>query len=212
MTKVLKSQNGKEKRLKEIREMLHGFCNNYLNDELDNYVIKLCDNLGRNRKLDISRGKKEIWAASIIYAIARLNFLFDKENDKYISADTICNYFDTNKSTIGNKSTQIENVCNLTIGAKGYCSQEIRDSFSIYQTPEGFIIPISMVGDSEVVIEIASAEESVEIENYLLNQKKLIEQKEKERKGRRAEINRKIAEQKKKKTVVKNQMNLFDNL
>ena len=124
MTKVVQSQNGKEKGLTEIREILHSFCKKYLNDELESYAIKLCENLGRKRKIDILRGKKEIWAASIIYAIARLNFLFDKENEKYITADTICNFFNTNKSTVGNKATQIENACTLTIGAKGYCSTE----------------------------------------------------------------------------------------
>lgn len=212
MTKVLKSQNGKEKRLTEIREILHSFCKNYLNDELESYAIKLCENLGRKRKIDVLRGKKEIWAASIIYAIARLNFLFDKENEKYITADTICNFFNANKSTVGNKATQIENACNLTIGAKGYCSKEITDSFSFYQTTEGFIIPKNMAEDRELVVGIATEEESAEIEKFVQNQRKLKEQKEKEKKERRAEINRKIAEQKKKKNVVKNQLNLFEDL
>lgn len=211
MAKVLKSQNGKEKRLTEIRELLHSFCKNYLNEELESYAIKLCENLGRKRKIDILRSKKEIWAASIIHAISRLNFLFDNENEKYITADTICDFFSTNKSTIGNKATQIEKACNLTIGAKGYCSKEITDSFSYYQTPEGFIIPKSMAEDRELVIEIATEAESAEIEKFVQNQQKLKEQKEKEKKERRAEINRKIAEQKKKKKVVKNQMNLFDD-
>jgi hypothetical protein len=211
MTKVVQSQNGKEKGLTEIREILHSFCKNYLNDELESYAIKLCENLGRKKKIDILRGKKEIWAASIIYVIARLNFLFDKENEKYITADTICNFFNTNKSTVGNKATQIENACKLTIGAKGYCSQEITDSFSFYQTPEGFFIPKNMAEERELVVEIATEEDAAEIEKFVQNQRKLKEQKDQEKKERRAEINRKIAEQKNKKNVVKNQVNLFEN-
>jgi hypothetical protein len=211
MTKVLQFQNDKEKGLTEIREILHSFCKNYLNDELESYAIKLCENLGRKRKIDILRGKKEIWAASIIYAIARLNFLFDKENEKYITADTICNFFNTNKSTVGNKATQIENACNLTIGAKEYCSKEITDSFSFYHTPEGFFIPKNMAEDRELVVGLATEEESAEIEKFVQGQRKLKEQKDKEKKERRAESNRKIAEQKNKNIVVKNQVNLFEN-
>ena len=81
--------------------------------------------LGRKRKIDITRGKKEIWSASIIHTIARLNFLFDKQNENYITADTICDFFDTKKTTVGNKATQIEKECKLRMGAEGYCSKEI---------------------------------------------------------------------------------------
>jgi glycine cleavage system protein P-like pyridoxal-binding family len=158
--------------------------------------------------MNILRGKKEIWAASIIYVIARLNFLFDKENEKYITADTICNFFNTKKSTIGNKATQIEDACNLTIGAEGYCSKQITDSFSFYQTPEGLVIPKSMVVNRELIIELAEGEEAEELEKFVENQRNMMEQELKENKERRAEINRKIAEKKKN----KNQMNLFDNL
>ena len=69
-----------------------------------------------------------------------------------------------------------------------------------------------MAEDRELVVGIATEEESAEIEKFVQNQRKLKEQKEKEKKERRAEINRKFAEQKKKKNVVKNQVNLFEDL
>ena len=77
----------------EIKEMVRAFCQEYLNDELAGFALKLCETLCLKRKLDITRGKKEVWAASIIYVISRLNFLFDKQNDFFISADIICNFF-----------------------------------------------------------------------------------------------------------------------
>lgn len=66
----------------------------------------------------LKEAKKDIWAASIIYVIARLNFLFDKENDYYITSDTICNFFKTKKSTVGNKATEIQKICKLGLGAE----------------------------------------------------------------------------------------------
>ncbi|MCJ7772671.1 MAG: DUF6398 domain-containing protein, partial [Desulfobacterales bacterium] len=112
----------KDERLKEIKELVVSFCVECLNEELQSYALKLFDTLNRKRKISITNGKKEIWAASIIYVIARLNFLFDSENELFLSADTICDFFGTKKSTIGNKATQIEKACNLGIGAQGYCS------------------------------------------------------------------------------------------
>lgn len=160
--------------MSEIKDLLRSYCEKHLNDELLGYTFKLCDTLGRKKRIDLSRGRKEIWAASIIYAIARLNFLFDKESSNYITADTICNFFNTRKSTVGNKATQIEDVCNLTFGAEGYCSKHITDSLlTFYETPEGFIIPKSMIEGPEIVVEIAEGEDAEELERFAENQRKI---------------------------------------
>ncbi len=197
----------------EINKLIRSFCKEHLNDELEGYALKLYDTLGRKRKINISRGKKEIWAASIIYAIARLNFLFDKANSNYITADTICDYFNTRKSTVGSKATQIEDACKLTVGAEGYCSKHITDSFTFYQTPEGFVVPKSMLEAPEIVCEIMNDEETKELERHVENQKKIKEQKLKEKQERRAEINRAIAEKKREnKDYEKRQLKLFDDL
>ena len=212
MSKHSSSGGDKKERVIEIKTMLNSFCETYLNEELEGYTIRLCCELSRKRKISILHGKKEIWAASIIYVISRLNFLFDKENENYITVDIICDFFNTNKSTIFNKATQIERVCNLTIGAEGYCSKEITDSFTFYQTPEGFIIPKRVIGNREIIIEFAEGEEAEEIERFAENQRSIMEQKAKEKKARRVEINRQIAEKKKTKNRNKNQLSLFDNL
>ena len=83
----------KTERLNEIKELVLGFCEEYLDQELYGYALELCEMLGRKRKISITRGKKEIWAASIIYVIARLNFLFDPESEFFLSADTVCDFF-----------------------------------------------------------------------------------------------------------------------
>ena len=147
----------------EIKEMIHSFSEKYLNKELDGYAIKLSEDLSRKRKLNITRGKKEIWAASIIYVIARLNFLFDKQNESHITADTICNFFNAKKSTVGNKASQIEKHCKLRLGEEGYCSKDITDSFTFFETPEGFILPQSMIRNREINIEFADSKEADEL-------------------------------------------------
>ncbi len=196
--------------MNEIKELVRSYCEKHLNDELMGYALKLCDTLGRKKKIDISRGRKEIWASSIVYAIARLNFLFDKENPNYITTDTICNYFNTKKSTVGNKATKIEEACKLTIGAEGYCSKHITDSFTFYQTPEGFVIPKSMIGDRELVVEVMDEEESKEFEELIENERKIREQEMIKKREERVEKKRQIAEEKRKnRDYEKRQLNLF---
>ena len=199
MNKFSKEKNDKAERVAKINEMMRSFCGEHLTPELEGYAVRLCEKLGRKRIINIVRGGKEIWAASIIYVIARLNFLFDKQNENYITVDTICNYFGTKKSTIGTKATQIENTCKLNIGAEGYCSKEISDSLTFYQTPEGFIIPKSMVDNQKYIIEFADDEESRKIQEFADEKKRVEEEKIKKRKERRAEINSEIAEKKREK-------------
>jgi hypothetical protein len=201
----------KDERLKEIKELVVSFCVEYLNEELQDYALRLCDTLGRKRKISIIRGNKEIWAASIIYVIARLNFLFDPENELFLSADTICDFFGTKKSTIGNKATQIEKACNLGIGAQGYCSPEISDALTLVELPNGLVIPKSMLPKPEIVVEFADEKEEREFQEYMAEQERLKEREAAEKKARRTEINRKIAEDKKKKKKEQDkQISLFD--
>lgn len=206
MTKVEKTE-----RLNEIKDLVLAFCEEHLDEELYGYALELCDMLGRKRKISITRGKKEIWAASIIYVIARLNFLFDPESKFFLSADTVCDFFGTKKSTVGNKATQIEKVCNLGLGAEGLCSPEISDALTLVELPNGLVIPKSMLPGLDIVYELADEEETKELEEFMAEQQRLKERKAAEKKARRAEINRKIAEDKKKKKKANDkQLKLFD--
>jgi len=201
----------KDERLKEIKELVVYFSAEHLNEELQSYALKLCDKLGRKRKISITSGKKEIWAASIIYVIARLNFLFDSKNELFLSADTICDFFGVKKSTIGSKATQIEKACKLGLGAEGFCSPEISDALTLVELPNGFVIPKSMLPKPNIIVEFADEKEEEEFQKYMAEQQRLKEQKAAEKRARRTEINRKIAEDKKKRKKEQDrQLSLFD--
>ena len=188
MTDIKADKNTK---VMEIKNLLHNFCEVYLNPEIEAYCFKLCDTLGRKRKINILRSKSEQWAASIIYVIARLNFLFDPKNEYHIAAGDICNYFDTKQSTTGNKATQIEQICNLSIGEEGYCSEEITDMFTYYETEDGFILSKSMLdslmsktqssdnADKNTIRELPEPEESIQQRRQKEIEKRLADLKEK---------------------------------
>ncbi len=193
------TKEDKIKKLGKIRSMIEGFCQTHLTPEYERYALKLLDTLSRKRRIDITKGKEEIWAASIVYVIARLNFLFDREAECVVTADDFSDFFQTKKSTVGNKATLIEKECELYIGIEGYCRPEITDSITFYQTDDGFIVPKSMV-----VFREASEEEAEEIKQFEEEQRRIQEKKQLERQRKRTETNRKIAEAKKKKREERN--------
>lgn len=115
-----------------------------MNDDLQSYARKLLEKLTRKRTYSITSGRIEIWASVIIWVIARLNFLFDSENPNNISTDNICDFFDTKKSTVGNKATDIEKACKIRMGEEGLCNSEISGSLSFVQLPNGIVLTKEM--------------------------------------------------------------------
>ena len=184
----------KKKAAAEITALAEAFCKQHLDAELSACTHKLCETLGRKRLLDISRGKKEIWAAATVYVIARLNFLFDKSNPFFLTVETICEFFGTKKTTISNKAALIEKTCNIGIGEPDYCTREISEALSFVQLPNGLILPEGMV--STIAFEAANEEESREIDRFFAEQLQKEEAARKARSERRAEINRETAEKK----------------
>jgi hypothetical protein len=147
LAKVAKARDGKNSdRIDEVKRLIEAFGRSRLGQEYTGLALKLCDKIGRMRRLSIQRGRIEIWAAAIIYVIARLNFLFDPESGVNLTAEELSAFFGTKKSTIGNKTGLIQKTANIFIGDPDFSSAKISDMFSLYETEEGLIIPGSILG------------------------------------------------------------------
>ena len=130
--------------VKQISDLINSFGSQFLDAEITGFAVALCKKIGRMKKLFIERGKHEIWAASIIHAIARINFLLDPQIDLHITHEDISEFFNTKKTTLGSKASQIMEACNLYPGVEGFCRPEIRDMFSMVELENGMVIPKSM--------------------------------------------------------------------
>ena len=108
--------NSKED-LKEKKQALLDLVGSFCAQELDDDYYQLCEKLvkklGRKKDVPFKRGKLEIWAAAIVYAIGSINFLFDKSFEPYVSADQISEYFGTKNSTVSNKARQIKDMFDM---------------------------------------------------------------------------------------------------
>jgi hypothetical protein len=134
----------KQTRIDEVAALLDSFSRAHLTPELAGYARKLWDQIGRKRKYVITGGAKEVWAAAVVYVIARLNFLFDSRSPNYLTADVISAFFGTKKTTVSARAADIEKACRIRMGQDGLCSPDIADALTFVKLPNGIVIPKNM--------------------------------------------------------------------
>jgi hypothetical protein len=99
-----------EEKTQKLLETTAAFCKEYLDDDYRQLCEKLIGKMARKRNVPFLSGRLEIWAAAIVYALGSINFLFDKSFKPYVTADEICNYFGTTKSTTSQKAKLIQDM------------------------------------------------------------------------------------------------------
>ncbi len=124
----------------EIIKMVSSFCQDYLNEEYEDLAIKLVEKMGRKHNVPFKRGRLDIWASAVIYSLAQVNFLFDKNFEPYVSADDICDYFGTKKSTVSQKASKISDMFNLGPFDREFSTKDLLDNVPTFvMDTQGFI-------------------------------------------------------------------------
>ena len=88
-------------------------CDQLLNSEYAVLARRLAATLARKRPSPIARGKPEIWACAILYALGTVNFLFDKSQTPHMRADELCAVFGVSQSSGANKAKLIRDMLNM---------------------------------------------------------------------------------------------------
>ncbi len=99
----------------EITALTDAFCHEHLNAEYADMVRRMTAALARKRPSPLERGRAKTWACGVVYAVGRVNFLFDKSQPPHIRADELCAIFGVAKSTGGNKSKQIHDLLKINL-------------------------------------------------------------------------------------------------
>jgi len=132
-------------RFDEVAALIERFGQQHLDAELTSYVIELWGRICRRKTPDCLRGKPGVWAASVTHVIARMNFLFDREQLVHLTFDTICGFFEVNKTTVGGKATEIERTLKLRQHSEpGLCRREFMESFTTVQLSNGMVLSWAM--------------------------------------------------------------------
>ncbi len=93
-----------------IVALIDPVCERYLDDEYAQLSRQLAAALARKRPSPIVRGRAEIWACGIVYALGTVNFLFDKSHEPYMRADELCAAFGVSQSSGSNKAKLIREL------------------------------------------------------------------------------------------------------
>jgi len=137
--------NKKKERTQQLIKLTESFCNTSLDGEYKELCKKLVFKMSRKRNVPFLSGRIEIWAAAIIHALGSINFLFDKKTKPYVTAEDICKFFGTSRSTTSQKANVIKDMFKLY-----YFDDEFSTSYNKERNPlskvamiNGFITMIS---------------------------------------------------------------------
>ena len=120
----------------------------FCTQKLEGNYLQLCEKLikkmGRKRDVPFQRGKIEIWAAAVVYAIGSINFLFDKSFEPYMTAEQISEYFGTKNSTVSQKAKLIKDLFDLWYFNPDFSTQRVKEQnpFNQLVMVDGFIVPL----------------------------------------------------------------------
>src|SRR5262245_33134187 len=71
--------------------------------------------LCRKRPSPLMQGTQKAWGCGIIYALGRVNFLFDRSQTPHVSASELRSYFGVGQSTASEKAKRIQQSLNIYV-------------------------------------------------------------------------------------------------
>ena len=136
-------------RIGQTKRLLTDFGTERLPDIYIGFCLRLCDTIAKTDELNLDRGQVEIWAAAILYAIARLNFLFSPETQNCLTADEICYRFSVKKTTVSRKATTILDTLDIFHDDRRFCAPHITQLFDFVEDEHGFIHPLTALSSEK---------------------------------------------------------------
>ena len=97
----------------EIEAFTDQFCAERLDAEYAGLCRRLIAKLARKRPTPLVRGAPRIWAAGVLYAVGRANFLFDRSQPIHLTSDELATLTGVPKTTMANKARRICDLVDL---------------------------------------------------------------------------------------------------
>jgi hypothetical protein len=97
----------------EIVALTDAVCREHLDEEYAELARSMAAALARKRPSPLERGRKDVWAAAIVYCLATVNFLFDKSQVPHMTAEELSALFAVSQKTAANKARQIRETLKI---------------------------------------------------------------------------------------------------
>ena len=151
--------------------LFSGFCKNHLDDEYQKLCTELFNDLLEYDPEVFNRGKEEIWAAAIVWAIGSVNFLGDKDFEPHASLSDVCEYFNASTSTVGQKASKIRDWLDIDFFNEKFQRDDSKISDllgNLAMTEEGFIVPVKPFKVENKEVEFVEEDEEELPDNYII--------------------------------------------
>jgi hypothetical protein len=112
----------------ELTTLTARFCEAHLDAEHAALAAALIAKMARKREVPFLHGSAKLWAAGAVYALAQLNFLFDRDAPVRTSPDEITGFFGVSKTSVGTKAKAIRNLFKMRYFDPEFSNQRIRAS------------------------------------------------------------------------------------
>jgi Domain of unknown function (DUF6398) len=111
----------------QITQITRAFCTQHLDAEYARLCDKLAAKLARKRPCPLLRGDRRIWAAGIVYAIGRVNFLADPHQRPHLRTDELASLLGVKQATMANKGRLILDTLGISLLDPEYCRRDLLD-------------------------------------------------------------------------------------
>lgn len=105
----------------EIAELITEYSKANLNDEYEQLCLHALEKLCRKRPSPLLRGRKNTWAAGIVYAIGSNNFIFDRSQKVHTTAKELASAFGVASSTVSAKAADIKKMLKMSRDQVEWC-------------------------------------------------------------------------------------------
>lgn len=115
-----------------------------LNEEYAQLARQVTAAMCRKRPSPLLRGRVNTWACGILYSLGFVNFLFDKANEPYMNATSLCGEFGISPSTGSAKSKIIRDALNMVQLDPNWCLPSMMDDnpMAWYIQVNGFMVDV----------------------------------------------------------------------
>lgn len=103
-------------------------CADLLDEEYAGLARHVVAKLARKRPSPLQSGRAATWAGAVVYALAQVNFLFDRSTEPYVTHDELAAAFGLSKSTLSQKAKQIRDILDMSWGTPEYLTEAITDA------------------------------------------------------------------------------------
>jgi hypothetical protein len=109
----------------EIMTIIDAFCSQHLDTEYAQLCGKVAAKLARKRPSPLLRGGRHIWAAGIVYAVGRVNFLADPSQRPHLRTDELASLLGVKQPTMANKGRLILDTLHIGLMDPEYWRRDL---------------------------------------------------------------------------------------